>query len=382
MPNTVVLDLFLGDSGKGKITDYLAPQHLGVVRFNGSNNAGHTLYVDGTKYKTHAVPSGVLHSHTINFIGHGCVINPAILLQEIQTFAHLNPAIYVSGQAHVVLPSHIEMDIARELKYNIGSTQQGVSPAYESKANRSGIRYENFLLTEEEFITLGSQRTSLSPSELAPIWGLGQQLRDNIITDGVEFIHELKARGSILLEGAQGCFLDIDVGDYPFVTASNCTIGSVLTGTGLSIRDIDEVIGVFKAYGSYVGTKTSFPDIEDVSLNNQLCELGQEYGATTGRRRRLCWLDLDLIARAIQINGPTKLCLTRLDTLGQMPVIKVKHNAELVNFEPWGDISNCRNIQALPPSALRFLDFIERSLKMPIWAVGNGPNREDLLLNQ
>lgn len=380
MTNTAVIDLFLGDSGKGKVTDYLAQYHLGVVRFNGSNNAGHTLHVGDIKYKTHAVPSGVLHPHTINFIGHGCVINPEVLLREIKTFASTNPAIYISGQAHIVLPLHIARDIAREHKYSIGSTKQGVSPAYESKANRTGLRYQDFLLPHDDFVNLGSIRTEASFEELSTTWTLGQQLHDHIIRDSIEFIHELKARGPILFEGAQGCFLDVDVGDYPFVTASNCTIGSVLTGTGLSLKDVDEVIGVFKAYGSYVGTKDTFADIQDVELNNKLCELGQEYGATTGRRRRLCWLDLDLIARAILINGPTKLCITRLDTLGQLPTIKVKYKDQLIDFEPWGDISSYRTIEDLPRATHIFLDFIASALKTPIWAAGNGPSREDLLL--
>jgi len=209
---------------------------------------------------------------------------------------------------------------------------------------------------------------------------LSEQLKPYIVEDGVGFMHELISKGSVVFEGAQGTFLDIDVGDYPFVTSSNCTIGAVFTGTGINPKQLDEVIGVIKAYGSYVGTSSKFDDIKDSKINDQLCQLGQEYGATTGRRRRLCWLDLDKIKLATQINGPTKLVITRMDTLGQLPEINIKYQNQLHKFEPWGDLDQVQNMQDLPKSATCYLDFIEKVLQVPIWAVGVGPARKDLII--
>lgn len=383
MTNTVVLDLFLGDSGKGKIIDYLAEKANSVVRFNGSNNAGHTLKLDSQTYKTHALPSGVLYSHITNFIGHGCVINPVQLLKEIETFKHFNSKIYISGNAHMILPYHISDDIQRESHRGVGSTKQGVSPAFEAKSGRRGIQYKDLLLSETEFkekvrfalpiISYQFQATEIYEQ-------LGERLRPYIVKDSINFIHNLAKSGGMLFEGAQGTFLDIDVGEYPYVTASNCTIGAVLTGTGLNMKQIDEIVGVIKAYGSYVGTSVNFVDIADQELNDKLCELGQEYGATTGRRRRLCWLDLDQIELAVKINGPTKLAITRMDTLGQLSKIYLKHNNELIPFKPWGDLKGITNIEDLPFSAKKYLDYIETALSTPIWAVGVGAERKELLV--
>jgi adenylosuccinate synthase len=376
MKNVVVLDLFLGDSGKGKIVDYLASRASNVVRFNGSNNAGHTLKVGNDVFKTHAVPSGILYNHTINFIAHGCAIDPLVLLKEIEQFKHLNDKIVISGQAHIIMPDHIELDIEREKRFAIGSTRRGVSPAFEAKYGRRGLRYIDLFLSYEEFCQKAN-----SNLDLELFYNESIKLREHIISDGVEFIHEL-TRLPTVFEGAQGTFLDIDIGDYPFVTASNCTIGSVFTGTGLNPKQIDEVVGVIKSYGSYVGTNQSFDDIKDETINDLLCELGQEYGTTTGRRRRLCWLDLDQISKAIKINGPTKLAITRLDTLGQLPFAYIKSQGVLKKFETWGDLSNISSIQDLPSAAKEFLSFIENTLNVPIWAVGIGPERSQLLIKE
>lgn len=383
MTNRVVLDLFLGDSGKGKIVDLLAEKSIAVVRYNGSNNAGHTLKVCGKTFKTHAVPSGVLYAHTTNFIGHGCAINPKVLIKEIEMFK--DSKVFISGQAHLILPHHIEIDIDRESRFQIGTTKQGVGPVFEDKVSRRGIRYQDLLLSENELMKKISQqlveRQKLSFSVMNELKTYKEKLSDRIIFDGVEFIHKLKKTGDIVFEGAQGTYLDIDMGNYPFVTSSNTTIGSVFTGTGISPKDIDEVIGIFKAYGSYVGTRTDFPDIEEESLNNKLCELGNEYGTTTGRRRRLCWLDLDLIKKAIMINGCTHLGITRLDTLGQMPIIKVKYNNNLVEFEPWGDLKSISDINILPEKCLTFIRYIEAALEMKISILGVGAERQEVIFN-
>lgn len=385
MVNTVVLDLFLGDSGKGKIADYLAKTAKAVVRFNGSNNAGHTLVLNGQTFKTHAVPSGVLHPHTMNYIGHGCTIDPLVLMNEIEQFKNHNNNIYISGQAHIILPRHIELDIERESVNAVGSTKRGVAPAYEAKHGRYGLRYESLLLDRKDFEEkLKSISTTLQAVEkgLEIYDKCAQYLAKHIVRDGVIFAHYIASNGSIVFEGAQGTFLDIDVGDYPYVTSSNCTIGSVMSGTGLNMSQIHEIVGVVKAYGSYVGTNQDFPDIDDKQLNEQLRQLGQEFGATTGRPRRLCWLDLDRIKKATMINGPTKLAITRMDTLGQLPIVKIKYKNTLHDFQPWGDLKGITSMADLPDPAKQYLNFVEKVLSTPIWAVGIGPGRNDLLISE
>lgn len=384
MTNTVVLDLFLGDSGKGKIVDYLASTAAGVIRFNGSNNAGHTLKVNNQVFKTHAVPSGVLYKHTTNFIGHGCIIDPFVLNKEIQDFKKINPKIFISGNAHIILPYHIALDTFREQTRGIGSTKRGVSPAYEAKAGRYGLQYRDLFLSRQAFENKLSLifDTKQTKQALEVYDQLGKILRPHIIEDSIEFIHDLASKGSLVFEGAQGTYLDIDIGEYPFVTSSNCTIGAVLTGTGLNLKQIHQVIGVVKAYGSYVGTNNTFNDIQQQDLNDKLCELGQEYGTTTGRRRRLCWLDLDKINTAIKINGPDKLVITRMDTLGQLPKVFLKHNNELIEFSPWGDLQNIKSYSELPSSAQHFLNYIENTTKSPIWAIGTGASRDQLLFRK
>lgn len=393
--NTAVLDLFLGDCGKGKIVDYLAESHNSVVRFNGSNNAGHTLKHQGITYKTHAIPSGVLYKHTTNLIGHGCTIDPSVLVKEIQQFSDINERVFISGNSHIILPEHIELDIEREKKFGIGSTKRGVSPAYEAKAGRRGLQYKDLLLEETEFKSklnriypsspltkLVDKKTTAKINQALEVYQkYSQILKKHILTDSVGFLHDvLIPNGKILFEGAQGTFLDVDFGEYPFVTSSNCTVGSIFTGTGLNPNQLDQVIGVIKAYGSYVGTNSDFQDIEDQKLNQQLCDLGQEYGATTGRRRRLCWLDLDMIKRAVQINGPTKLVITRMDTLGQMPEIYIKSNNQLHKFRSWGNLSDVKTFHDIPNPAMRYLNFIYSKLQVPIWAIGTGPERKDLII--
>lgn len=378
MKNTVVLDLFLGDSGKGKVVDYLAANHKTVVRFNGANNAGHTLKVDGKTYSTHAVPSGVLYSHTTNLIGHGVTLDPYVLKEELESFPFAK--VLISGNCHVILPEHIEQDIVNEKKYKIGSTKRGVSPAAISKYGRTGMLYSDFLLTDAEFDKRLPQLRDNAFSALVVYKGLRDFFREYVLEDSVNWIHD-NADG-LLFEGAQGTFLDIDFGHYPFVTASNSTIGSVYTGTGINPTQIDEVVGLFKAYGSYVGTNEDFKDIEDEDLNNKLCDLGQEYGATTGRRRRLCWLDLDAIKKAVKINGPTQLAITRMDTLGQMPVVKLTYQGQTMEYVPWGDLSGVETIEELPASAKGFLWFIENALGVQIKMVGVGPERDQLLIKE
>jgi len=385
LKNSVVLDPFLGDSGKGKIVDYLAKDAAAVIRFNGSNNAGHTLMLDGKTYKTHSIPSGVLHPHTTNFIAHGCVINPSKLVEEIKKFKKINDKIFISGGAHMVLPYHVRKDEEKEnTSKGIGSTKQGVAPAYASKHARAGLRFQDLLLSRWDFIEVCEKRLEEDEIDEA-IYTFEKYkdfLRDHIVRDGVGFIHDLAKKGNLVFEGAQGTFLDVDFGNYPYVTSSSCTIGSVLTGTGLNMRQIDEVFAVIKSYGSYVGTSEDFPDIEDKELNQKLRMLGNEYGTTTGRARRLCWLDLDSLRRATLINGFTKLVITRMDTLGQLGRVFLKDQGKLVEFKPWGDLQSVSSIEELNQESRLYLDYIENALQTPIWGVGVGASREQLLVRE
>lgn len=385
MRNSAVLDLFLGDSGKGKIVDYLAKDAIGTIRFNGSNNAGHTLMFEGKKYKTHSIPSGILYPHTINFIAHGCVINPLKLIEEIEAFKQINNKVFISGNAHIILPSHIRQDCEKEESgKGIGSTKQGVSPAYASKYARTGIQFKDLLLPKHDY--LNKCLIKIAKDLLEEVVFIYEKcsdiLKNHIVIDGVDFIHNLANKGNLVFEGAQGTFLDIDIGEYPFVTSSNCTVGAILTGTGLNTKHLHEVIGVIKAYGSYVGANLEFQDIKDQQINDLLCKLGEEFGTTTGRRRRLCWLDLDQIAISNKINGSDKLAITRMDTLGQLPQVYLKHQNNLIQFEPWGNLQHISDIDELPLSAQKFLDYIQKVLKTPIWAVGTGPSREQLLIRK
>lgn len=378
MVNRVVLDLFLGDSGKGKIVDLLAKRSVGVIRFNGSNNAGHTLSVDGKVFKTHAVPSGVLYQNITNFIAHGCAINPEVLFKEIAMFP--KSKVVISGDAHIIFPHHIETDCYRESLFKIGTTKQGVGPVFEDKAARRGLRYKDFLLSEQEFVEkVHKQNSNTNLNDYRDFYQKYKAITSSVIIDGVEFIHQLKKSGDLVFEGAQGTYLDVDLGHYPYCTSSNTTIGAVFTGTGISPKDINEVVGIFKAYGSYVGTREDFLDIEEQDLNDQLCDLGQEFGATTGRRRRLCWLDLDQIKRSIMINGCSHLGMTRLDTLGQMPVIKIKFQNKLHQFESWGDLKGVSDINQLPLSCMQYISFVEKALEMQIAIFGVGAEREAVL---
>ncbi len=363
MNNTVVLDLFLGDSGKGKIVDYLAQNAKAVIRFNGSNNAGHTIKVDGETYKTHCVPSGVLYSNVTNIIGQGCAINPEKLLEELAAFK--NSIVFISSSAHVILPTHIETDIARESKFSIGSTKQGVAPVFSDKALRKGMRYGDFLLSPSEFqehiIKLGLTENEIDIYK--NVYNLyHKDIAKYVIKDSYKFVNLLLKQGGVVFEGAQGTYLDVDIGDYPFCTSSHTTIGAVFTGTGANPQLVKDVIGVFKAYGSYVGTSKDFPDIQDKTINDKLCELGQEYGTTTGRKRRLCWLNLDMINEACEINGVTRCVMTRLDTLEQLGVYKALYKNKEHTFS----------------NSAKFLDFIKKHLSAPLWAIGTGPNRKDL----
>lgn len=302
--NTIVVGLQFGDEGKGKIVDKLAADHDWVVRYQGGANAGHTLYTDdGDKIVLHQVPSGVLQG-TMCFIGNGCVVDIEALQEEINILGDIGINVYgrlkVSPKAHVLTFDHKFADANRN--GHIGTTKKGIGPAYEDKIARKGKRIVD-VLDEHQWLT--------------------QYVHDPL--------PELIKSGNVLFEGAQGTMLDIDHGTYPFVTSSNCTAGGACTGTGFPPNKIDKVVGVAKAYVTRVGNGPLPTELEGAA-QDQLRELGKEYGATTGRPRRCGWLDADQLKYACMINGVDEIYLTKLDILHQMPSSYIYHDQQRIAF--------------------------------------------------
>jgi adenylosuccinate synthase len=300
----IIVDMQAGDTGKGKIAHALAKDYDVVLRYNGGSNAGHTIYHDGRKIVTHQVPIGVLYGIP-SIIGPGCVVNIPKLIGEIRELqsagVHTEGLIYVDKRAHLVTQRHLTED-THDTK--IGTTRQGIGPAYRDKYFKLGTR-------------IGDIDTSI--------------YIDFRVTDVYEWFHVHTKEYRILCEGAQGFQLDIDWGDYPYVTSSHCTVGSAILN-GIPPQRIADVIGVMKAYETYSGFKTTFGDETDVTLR-KIQEVGMEVGATTGRTRKVRWLDLDGVLRAININGVTELIINKADVLEQVGIMKYNHNGKTYEYD-------------------------------------------------
>jgi adenylosuccinate synthase len=412
-----------GDEGKGKIVDWLALSADLVVRFHGGNNAGHTLIVDGQKTVLHLVPSGILQPSTVNLIGPGVVVDPRVLLDEldkIQASGVLrDPSrVRVSGRAHVILDWHIALDKARDearRESAIGTTGRGIGPAYEDKVARRGIRVADLLdpaalrtaidrLAKEKNFEL-TQLHGWPPidadalfDELVP---LGRRLEPFVDHTGRILDRALRENKKVLFEGAQGTFLDIDHGTYPYVTSSNCVAGAACTGAGVGPTRLDTVLGITKAYTTRVGGGP-FPT-EDTGAGGQwLGEKGMEFGATTGRKRRCGWLDLVVLREAAIVNGLTSFAMNKLDILSGLPEIpvatawridgKLVHDfpmtlAEVARAEPvyeampgWReDVTGVRDYAALPANARRYVERIEALVGVPIDVISVGPDRDQTI---
>lgn len=318
----VVMGLQYGDEGKGRIVDHILNENKYYTisaRYCGGNNAGHSVWIDGKKYVTHSVPTGILHPKIKCVIGNGCVINPSKLVKEIEElkaegFSFEN-RLFISDRAHVIFEDHIEMDIA-ESQAKIGTTAQGIGPCYADKHKRTGVRLGDLRKFCEENNSPGLIKYA---DYLAPF-----------ICDTVDYLHSLSYDDLVLAEGAQSHYLDIDLGDYPYVTSCNTTIGSVLTGLGVPYDCIRDAIGVLKPYVTKVGTGELKHEISGSPIGEEIVELGQEYGATTGRKRRIGWLDVDQIEKAIQINGIGRLMICKFDIFQKIKTRYVyKNNEEL-----------------------------------------------------
>jgi adenylosuccinate synthase len=416
MPNVVIVGAQWGDEGKGKVVDALAPHVAGVVRFQGGNNAGHTLVVGGSKVVLHLLPSGILHETAHCVIGHGVVIDPRVLLGEIDGLIAKGmqiPAdkLSISLQANVILPYHTALDKAREVARGasaIGTTGRGIGPAYEDKVARRGVRVVDLL--DESLLRARVAEVLPEKNRMLVEWYGGEALSiDEIVAayaafgarlapwcrDTVEEVHRLLARGSLLFEGAQGTFLDVDQGTYPYVTSSNTVAGAACTGSGVGPSQIDEVVGIAKAYTTRVGAG-AFPTEDHGSDGERLRSVGGEFGATTGRPRRCGWFDAPLVRRAVQLNGITRLALTKLDVLSgfsRIPICTAYAGCEagfpgaLDGVSPvwewmegWqSDLSDARTLDDLPPPARRYVARLEALVGVPIELVSVGPDRAQTL---
>ena len=416
----VVLGTFYGDEGKGKIIDYLGSNADIAVRCSGGNNAGHTIEVNGIKFAFHLIPSGILNKGTIAVIGNGVVVDPKVLIEEMENLkehGYSADNLRISDKAHIILPYHVEMDkLLEENRGNnkIGTTARGIGPAYCDKYERCGIRAEDLISDRfEELLTIninnknkifemyGHETVDLEKT-LADYKEYAKILKP-YITDTVTLIHNaLDAGKKVICEGAQATLLDIDFGSYPFVTSSNPSIGGVCTGSGVGAKDIGEVYGVLKAYSSRVGAGPYVTE-QNNEIGDTIRELGHEYGTTTKRPRRCGWLDLVALKYAVRLNGITGLAVNHVDTIGKLDNIKLcvaynyngkettdfSTNVDFLNnsyavYEDFdgnfGDISNCKSFEQLPDNAKKYLRKIEEFTGVPVKFIGTGAGREDMIV--
>jgi len=422
MPGIVVVGAQWGDEGKGKITDLLAERADAVVRFQGGNNAGHTIVRNGKTWKLHLMPSGILHPGKLCVIGNGVVIDPNVLTEELDELRRRRvdtTGLRISANAHLIMPYHLLLDHAGEAKLGrlqIGTTRRGIGPCYADKAARLGIRVQDLLdekiLKKKIIVALEPKRLSLRPWAKDPRLDLqamtdeylnyGRRLAEHIADTTRLVLERLDNDQLVVFEGAQGTLLDIDHGTYPFVTSSNPVAGAACTGAGVGPKDIDEVWGVTKAYGTRVGSGP-FPTEIEGDLADQLRERGGEYGTTTGRARRVGWLDLVALRYAARINSLTALAVTKLDVLSGHETIPVcvryrgaegaefdyfpyhqtvLHHAtgEYVELPGWTeDLRACRSEEDLPAAAREYLQFISDFIHVPIALIGVGPGRDEVI---
>ena len=426
--NVVVVGTQWGDEGKGKIVDWLTDHAQGVVRFQGGHNAGHTLVIGGEKTVLHLIPSGILRNNVACYIGNGVVISPKALFEEVdmleQAGMNVMERLYISKACPLILPSHIELDKAKEQAMGvnkIGTTGRGIGPAYEDKAARRALRiqdlfnqdyfatklekvldYHNFLLKNYYHApTVDFQKT------LNDMLSLSERIKP-VIADVSKLLFEANRKGnSLLFEGAQGTMLDIDHGTYPYVTSSNCIAGTATTGSGIGPQELHYILGITKAYTTRVGAGP-FPTELNDDIGQYLAKHGNEFGATTGRPRRCGWFDAVAMKRSIQINGTSGLCVTKLDVLDGIETLKIsvdyRFNRNDTEKESRGslpigadELANCspvyeempgwtestvgvKNFDQLPKQAQNYLKRIESICEVPVDMISTGPGREETIV--
>jgi adenylosuccinate synthase len=421
MPATVVLGAQWGDEGKGRVVDFFAESADFVVRYQGGNNAGHTIVVGEQRLALSLIPSGILYPHCTPVIASGTVIDPKVLIAEMDMAMekNLDPSrVRISSNAHVIMPYHRKLDAAIERylgENRIGTTKRGIGPAYTDKFARVGIRVQDLfdpkILRKKVEVALEEKNKILpriyntlpmDPDEIIDEYGVyAERLRPHVADTSLLLWEGLQSGKVVLFEGAQGTLLDIDHGTYPFVTSSNPTAGGAAVGSGIGPRAIDEVIGVAKAYISRVGTGP-FPTELNDEIGDRMIELGGEYGTVTGRRRRCGWLDLVALRYAHRVNSLTSLFLTKLDILSAFDTIKVatayvsdgerydhfpSQQSVLYHCEPvydeldgWReDITGVRRYGDLPSAARAYIEYVQESVGVPVGWVSVGPERSQLI---
>jgi len=422
MPGIVIVGAQWGDEGKGKITDLLAEQVDAVVRFQGGNNAGHTIVRGGEQWKLHLIPSGILYPGKRCVIGNGVVIDPRVLIEELDALRARRidvSGLRISANAHLIMPYHLLLDSAGEArlgKLEIGTTRRGIGPCYADKAARLGIRVQDLLdekiLKKKIVAAMEPKRLSLRPFEKDPSLDLrtmteeyltfGHRLEQHI-ADTAKLMWEMLDEGKrIIFEGAQGAMLDIDHGTYPFVTSSNPLAGAACVGTGVGPKSIDEIWGIAKAYTTRVGAGPFPSELQDAT-GDLIRERGGEFGTTTGRPRRVGWLDLVALRYAARLNTLTALVITKLDVLSGLDRIYVCTSytgAEEASFDDFPyhqtvlhhttgkltelpgwkeDLGECRSLTDLPDGAREYLEIVSEHVAAPIALVGVGPGREQVI---
>ena len=415
----VLLGLQWGDEGKGKIVDVLTQDYDIIARFQGGPNAGHTLEFDGIKHVLHTIPSGIFHENAINIVGNGVVIDPIIFKKEIDALnkmeVDLTQKLLLSKKAHLILPTHKILDAASEKakgKSKIGSTLKGIGPTYMDKTGRNGLRVGDINSSEfkNRYDKLVAKHSRLLDNDfmdfdldsLEKEWFEGiEVLKSFIHIDSEHYLHQAQKKGKkILAEGAQGTLLDIDFGSYPFVTSSNTISAGACTGLGIAPNKIGDVFGIFKAYCTRVGSGPFPTELFD-EVGEFIGKVGNEFGATTGRKRRCGWIDIPALKYAIAINGVTKLMMMKADVLSNLEKIQVcthyKYNGELIDYLPfdasedtiepiykefaaWNeDLTQLSSIDDAPTQLLDYIDFLEKELETPIVVVSVGPDRTQTL---
>jgi adenylosuccinate synthase len=417
MSSVVVVGTQWGDEGKGKITDYLSERAEVVARYQGGNNAGHTIVFEGKKYKLHLIPSGIFYDDKICVIGNGMVVDPKAVLEELE-YLHGHGVstdnLRISNRAHVILPYHLRQDILEEESKGankIGTTKKGIGPAYMDKAARIGIRIADLLdreVFEEKLERNLAEKNRLfdriyesegftKEEILDEYYEYGQQIKKYVVDTSVVLNDALDEGRRVLFEGAQGVMLDIDQGTYPFVTSSNPIAGGVTIGSGVGPSKINHVVGVSKAYTTRVGDGPFPTELHD-EIGSQIREVGREYGTTTGRPRRVGWFDGVVVRHARRVSGITDLSLNSIDVLTGIETLKIcvayKYNGEIINEFPaslkvlaqcepvyeempgWTeDITGVKNLSELPENARHYVERISQVTGIPLSIFSVGPDR-------
>lgn len=421
--NVVILGSQWGDEGKGKVVDLLTDRAAAVVRFQGGHNAGHTLVIDGKKTALHLIPSGILREHVTCLIGNGVVLAPDALLKEIMMLEErgiqVRDRLILSGACPLILPYHVALDQARELKRGnakIGTTGRGIGPAYEDKVARRGLRLgdladlEQFAVKLEEVLEYHNfaltQYYGVEAVDFDATMALAKEYAEQLLPmmgDVIEWIHTARERGdNLLFEGAQGTLLDIDHGTYPFVTSSNTTAGGTATGSGIGPLYLDYVLGITKAYTTRVGSGP-FPTELSCNVGQHLGEKGHEFGTTTGRERRCGWFDAVLVKQAVRINSISGICLTKLDVLDGLEELKIcigyensagekvgmpMHADDYRDITPiyetlpgWSESTvGAQTLEQLPANARAYISRIEALIGAPADVVSTGPDRIETIV--